>query len=679
MGRTTNPKTNLTTYNRTNLKTMSSQTATVAPTPTPAPAPECDVCCRKFTKVTRTPVPCSSPDCDFAACSMCVKAYLLGQTQAKCMNCEATWTRGHVATHLGVKWTKNNLLKEQANVMLSQELARLPDDMEEAAFVKRVAEHRVKVKERRAKLRELNNLHAEFLRTGVVTREFATAIHHPWFYGGEALQIEVVTAYMAQRDSLNRRLLRCLYDVPERPRQTGTGTETKADVVRAKCPVGDCRGFANEKWDCGVCGVKICPECHEESADGHACDPNVLENIKLLAADTKPCPTCQTPIHKISGCDQMWCVKCRTAFSWETGRIEKGLIHNPHFYQWRTANPNGDVRNVGDVACGGVLGNREINNFVNGVLRMMGALSAATLDESTGKISTDKAMVFARTKCALQLDKLCQLIIGFNWFAEMIQRELDDCRALANTAEERLRKMRVDFINKDTKTETAYRNKLMKHITVSNRNAEMMSVMEMLTTCLIERVRGICSDERVASTSSIWLLLTNFLNPEKSGRKGSRELKKACGRVFPMAGRMATARRDLDTKVDFAGGWQWATNLWFVDADRQPVETPDLRERHLEADAVEMFVADAQKVIGEMTEIANYAKAVLDKIGKDYDCEDAMPPFEISLKANMDVSADLVADFAKHAVILPNTDYDTQILVHYLSTTGIVRAAGLRV
>jgi hypothetical protein len=569
------------------------------------------------------------------------------------------------------------LLKEQANVMLRQELARLPDDMEEAAFVKRVAEHRVKVKERRAKLRELNNLHTEFLRTGVVTQEFARALRHPSLCSGDVLRTEVVNAFVARRDSLNRRLLRCLYDTPARPRQTGT--EAKTDVVRAKCPVGDCRGFANEKWDCGVCGVKICPECHEESVDGHGCDPNVLENIKLIAADTKPCPTCQTPIHKVSGCDQMWCVKCRTAFSWETGRIERGLIHNPHYYQWSAANPNGDVRNVGDVACGGVLGNREITDFVNCVLRMMGALSAATLDETTGGISTDNAMVFARTKCALQLDKLCQVVIAFNWFAEMIQRELDECRALANTTEERLRKMRVDFINKDTKTETAYRNKLMKHITVGNRNAEMMSVMEMLTTCLIERIRRVCSDNRVMHCSLVWLFLTNFLNPQRSGRPDSRELKKACGRVFPMAGRMATARHELDTKVDFAGGWQWATNLWFVEAGRHPAETPDLRERHWEADAVETFVADIQTVVSEMTEISRYALAELDKIGKDYDCEDAMPPFKIGQEVNMDVSDEIVADLAKHAVILPNTDYDTIHLVHYLSTTGVVRATGLRV
>jgi hypothetical protein len=30
----------------------------------------------------------------------------------------------------------------------------------------------------------------------------------------------------------------------------------------------------------------------------------------------------------------MWCVVCRTAFSWNTGLIEDGHIHNPHYYQF---------------------------------------------------------------------------------------------------------------------------------------------------------------------------------------------------------------------------------------------------------------------------------------------------------------------------------------------------------
>jgi hypothetical protein len=52
---------------------------------------------------------------------------------------------------------------------------------------------------------------------------------------------------------------------------------------------------------------------------------SVDKNKRFLLPD-------KTVVHN---CDQMFCVSCHTAFSWERGTIEKGVIHNPHFYQWQ--------------------------------------------------------------------------------------------------------------------------------------------------------------------------------------------------------------------------------------------------------------------------------------------------------------------------------------------------------
>ncbi|NBP58545.1 hypothetical protein EBU71_18820 [bacterium] len=60
-------------------------------------------------------------------------------------------------------------------------------------------------------------------------------------------------------------------------------------------------------------------------------------------------------IFKIDGCDQMYCMQCHTAFSWKTGVIETGRIHNPHYYEYlRNANNGVIPRELGDAPCGGM-------------------------------------------------------------------------------------------------------------------------------------------------------------------------------------------------------------------------------------------------------------------------------------------------------------------------------------
>jgi len=127
----------------------------------------------------------------------------------------------------------------------------------------------------------------------------------------------------------------------------------RAEFVRA-CPDGDCRGFLSTQWKCGICQKWACPDCHEIKGlvrdVGHVCNPDLLATARLLANDTKPCPNCRTGIFRISGCDQMWCTQCHTAFNWRTGRVESN-VHNPHYFEWLRRNGNTVPRNPGDIPC----------------------------------------------------------------------------------------------------------------------------------------------------------------------------------------------------------------------------------------------------------------------------------------------------------------------------------------
>jgi hypothetical protein len=135
-----------------------------------------------------------------------------------------------------------------------------------------------------------------------------------------------------------------------------------------KCPVEECRGFLDSQFMCGICKVAACKQCHEVKNDEHKCNPDTVKTIDLMTKDTKACPTCHTNINKIDGCDQMWCTRCHTAFSWTTGQIEK-KIHNPHYYQWlRSKSPDGQIprEQENDHLC-----DRYIDSFINSSLQKL--------------------------------------------------------------------------------------------------------------------------------------------------------------------------------------------------------------------------------------------------------------------------------------------------------------------
>ena len=79
----------------------------------------------------------------------------------------------------------------------------------------------------------------------------------------------------------------------------------------------------------------------------HTCKEEDVRTIKLMYENAKGCPNCGELIFKNGGCKDMFCIKCKTAFNWETMKIVKENT-NPLFHAWRrqqAANQNNQQSN----------------------------------------------------------------------------------------------------------------------------------------------------------------------------------------------------------------------------------------------------------------------------------------------------------------------------------------------
>ena len=117
------------------------------------------------------------------------------------------------------------------------------------------------------------------------------------------------------------------------------------------CPLENCKGFLNKDFKCDLCNSSICAKCYtiKSENDIHECSEELIETFNAIKKEAKPCPTCGEFISKISGCDQMFCIKCATAFSWKTGLVEKGIIHNPHAHAFFQNNPNAQQNYLNEI------------------------------------------------------------------------------------------------------------------------------------------------------------------------------------------------------------------------------------------------------------------------------------------------------------------------------------------
>lgn len=392
----------------------------------------CSVCCEDYNKSTRSKIKCSSGECAFDACKSCVRRYLLTiNNDPHCMNCKTAWGQDFIVMNLNRSFVNTEYKQKRQSLLLEQELSKMPATMGAAERQKQINSER-----------DIINKISEQIMS---------------------LRIEM--------DALNMQKRSHAREINKIRNNTGTSQEKNKFIM--PCPGNDCRGFLSSQYKCGVCERFTCPKClvmiDKNAGAEHICDENMVKSAALIKQETKPCPSCGSRISKISGCNQMWCTNCHVAFSWTSGTIDNGPVHNPHFYEYQKQTNNGVApRNPGDILCGGLI------NFYT--------LRAILLNSSVKKklkedIHLDQNMFTSLHRLSGHVSA-----ISLPYYREIV-REVDHNEPL-----------RVNYILGNV-TKDELRQEVYKQDYNRQKCAEILHVMELMNVSAIEMFSQIASND----------------------------------------------------------------------------------------------------------------------------------------------------------------------------------------
>ena len=320
-------------------------------------ASECPICCEYYNKTVHSSVTCEYGDCKFTACKKCIRHYLLETTtDPSCMNCKKAWSQNYMVLNLNRSFVTTEYKKHRSSKLLEVEISKLPEAME---IVERYKRSDKIIEEAKAMKPEIDKFNCEINK---INEAYSNAYNK--LMKERNVKVAEISKRKAEVVLEQDKIYQRAYEV-----RTNKKYE-KGDKKRfiMSCPHEQCRGFLSTQYKCGVCDRHTCPTCNEviglnKNAE-HTCNEENVKSAELIKKDTKPCPSCGTRISKIDGCDQMWCTECHNAFNWKTGKIDTGVVHNPHYYQYQRNNNTVMPRAPGDVVCGGLCDFQVMQNSI---------------------------------------------------------------------------------------------------------------------------------------------------------------------------------------------------------------------------------------------------------------------------------------------------------------------------
>ena len=252
---------------------------------------ECPICCFEFSRLVRKKITCFN--CQKSACASCVKRFILeGSSDAKCLHCNISWDRRFMIQNLTKTFCNNDYRDHRKELLFERNKVYYP----------RISE----ILDEKHNLEDLNKKKQE------IARQYKEVVREMERKEREIVDLEVSFVMNEKSSSADKQ------------------------VRNRHCITENCMGYLNRVGFCALCKHTTCLNCnvYKTEEEEHECKKEDVETWENLKKTTKPCPSCGVRVFKISGCDQMWCTHCNTAFSWKFERIETGAIHNPHYYDW---------------------------------------------------------------------------------------------------------------------------------------------------------------------------------------------------------------------------------------------------------------------------------------------------------------------------------------------------------
>ena len=349
----------------------------------------CSICADTYTAVLRRKITCTF--CNKDACTKCIEYYLLSRPEdAHCIHCRVNYSDTILKSICTRTYLQKTYYRHRQEVLIRRERVSLPGLQEDAQRAKRQREYMAHQRTLQAELTTIKSRRTDLIIQH--TRLYSASVQRA-AKGEDTKQDKArIEEIYDEIQGLNREIKTKKQEIRQASRLrrwgdrdededgdgnedgngngdgNGDGEEKKEEKKKfiRRCMKAGCQGFLSTAWKCGLCENYSCGKCFTVKGPAHdtphECAKDDLATADMIRKDSKPCPSCGEYIEKTVGCSMMFCITCKTPWDWNTGKIvTKGVIHNPHYYEWLKRTGGGEApRNPADVPCGGFPGVYEL-------------------------------------------------------------------------------------------------------------------------------------------------------------------------------------------------------------------------------------------------------------------------------------------------------------------------------